>query len=144
MIRKMVVNSYHITSIFFYHASQRELIARVNRRHCCHQLSLFKRVLLEGHAPILPILVEPQRALNHIQRHSDNIPCRQLRAIIRSSRVAIMSGLPIVYRPPFIGITKRAFKIVNIGSADSYLDQLSFIDEDFEIVSSPFGKNLGS
>lgn len=55
-----------------------------------------------------------------------------------------MAGLPVVDGPSVDSVRKSLFEISDGGTANSDLDELPFVDEDFEIVSSSLGEDLSA
>ena len=55
-----------------------------------------------------------------------------------------MAGLAVVDGPAVDSVGEGLLEIGNRGTADSNLDELPLVDEDFKIVASSLGEDLGA
>ena len=53
-----------------------------------------------------------------------------------------MPSLSIIYCPAFSAIAKCLLEVLDLRATDSYLQQLSLVHEDFEVVSSALDEPL--
>lgn len=140
MIGSQYINHRKFGSVFLYHIPESNHIIVINWRNCCNQLSFFQFLVFKGNTPVLLVAVVPQSPFHHIKCHPYDIPWNKLRAIIGACWVAIMSSLPVVDSPTIDWIWESFFQLSNGGSADSNLDELSFVNKDLKVVSSSFSE----
>ena len=133
-----------MTSVLLYHAAQSETVVVINRTHRSHELSLSKSWVLESMPPIISIAIVPERAFYHVECHSYYVSRSKLGAVGRACRVAVVSCLPVIDSPAVWSIRKRLFEVGDCRPCDPDLQQLSLVDEYFEIVLSSFHEDLCS
>lgn len=91
--------STSLGSVLLNHVPEGKNVVVINRRNCCHQLSLPQLAVLESNPPKLLVPVVPQSAFHHVHSHSDDVSGDQLGPVVGSCGVAVVPGLSVVDGP---------------------------------------------